>query len=147
MKAITIMQPWATLVAIGIKRIETRSWRTHHRGPLAIHAAAAYPRANRALAETPAFRYALRNERGPLSRGMVLATCEVVYCTGTESLTDQLDLLQLGGPDALLAQFQFGDFTPGRFAWGLSEVRQLPTPIPATGSLGLWEWNGEPSYL
>lgn len=39
MKAITLTQPWATLVAIGAKRIETRSWATRYRGPLAIHAA------------------------------------------------------------------------------------------------------------
>ncbi len=39
MKAITLWQPWATLVAIGAKRFETRSWSTHYRGPLAIHAA------------------------------------------------------------------------------------------------------------
>ncbi len=40
MKALTVWQPWATLVAIGAKRIETRSWSTSYRGPLAIHAAA-----------------------------------------------------------------------------------------------------------
>lgn len=40
MKAITLMQPWATLVAIGAKRLETRSWSTNYRGPLAIHAGA-----------------------------------------------------------------------------------------------------------
>lgn len=39
MKAISLTQPWATLVAIGAKKIETRSWRTDYRGPLAIHAA------------------------------------------------------------------------------------------------------------
>jgi hypothetical protein len=39
MKAITLTQPWATLVAIGAKKIETRSWATAYRGPLAIHAA------------------------------------------------------------------------------------------------------------
>ena len=38
MKAITIHQPWARLIAKGIKRYETRSWRTNHRGLLAIHA-------------------------------------------------------------------------------------------------------------
>lgn len=40
MKAITLHQPWASLVAYNIKTIETRGWRTKHRGPLAIHAAA-----------------------------------------------------------------------------------------------------------
>ena len=39
MKALTLWQPWATLVAIGAKKIETRSWKTNYRGPLAIHAA------------------------------------------------------------------------------------------------------------
>ena len=38
MKAITLRQPWATLVAEGIKTIETRSFRTKHRGHIAIHA-------------------------------------------------------------------------------------------------------------
>jgi hypothetical protein len=39
-KQLTLTQPWATLVAIGAKRIETRAWQTSYRGPLAIHAAA-----------------------------------------------------------------------------------------------------------
>lgn len=38
-KALTLWQPWATLVALGHKRIETRSWATRHRGELWIHAA------------------------------------------------------------------------------------------------------------
>lgn len=43
MKALTLWQPWASLVALGAKRIETRSWSTTYRGPLAIHAAARKP--------------------------------------------------------------------------------------------------------
>jgi hypothetical protein len=39
-KALTLWQPWATLIAEGVKTIETRSWATSHRGPVAIHAAA-----------------------------------------------------------------------------------------------------------
>ena len=37
MKAITLTQPWATLVMLGQKQWETRSWRTHYTGALAIH--------------------------------------------------------------------------------------------------------------
>ena len=40
MKVLTLHQPWASLVALGVKTIETRSWSTQYRGPLAIHAAA-----------------------------------------------------------------------------------------------------------
>ncbi len=39
MKVLTLHQPWASLVALGVKTIETRSWSTQYRGPLAIHAA------------------------------------------------------------------------------------------------------------
>ncbi len=38
MKAISILQPWASLVALGHKKIETRSWNTKYRGELLIHA-------------------------------------------------------------------------------------------------------------
>lgn len=40
MKVLTLHQPWATLIAIGAKWIETRPARTHVRGRVAIHAAA-----------------------------------------------------------------------------------------------------------
>ena len=39
MKALSLWQPWASLVALRVKTIETRSWSTSYRGPLAIHAA------------------------------------------------------------------------------------------------------------
>lgn len=43
MKALTLWQPWASLMALGVKWIETRSWSTSYRGWLAIHAAARRP--------------------------------------------------------------------------------------------------------
>lgn len=43
MKVLTLHQPQATLVALLLKKIETRSWSTKYRGPLAIHAAARRP--------------------------------------------------------------------------------------------------------
>lgn len=38
MKALSLHEPWASLVKEGRKTIETRSWQTRYRGPLAIHA-------------------------------------------------------------------------------------------------------------
>ena len=32
MKALTIKEPYATLIRDGVKRIETRSWKTNYRG-------------------------------------------------------------------------------------------------------------------
>lgn len=34
----------------------------------------------------------------------------------------------------------FGDYTTGRYAWRLANLRPLPTPIEARGQLGLWDW-------
>lgn len=36
MKAISIKQPWASLIAAGVKTLELRAWPTDHRGPLLI---------------------------------------------------------------------------------------------------------------
>src|SRR5260370_42147173 len=43
MKALTLWQPWASLVAFEEKKVETRTWATKYRGPLAIHAAVRMP--------------------------------------------------------------------------------------------------------
>ena len=37
-KILTLKQPWATLVAEGIKKYEFRSWKTKYRGKILIHA-------------------------------------------------------------------------------------------------------------
>ena len=43
MKGLTLTQPWASAVALGIKHVETRSWRTEYRGAVLIHAAKGFP--------------------------------------------------------------------------------------------------------
>lgn len=40
MKALTIKNPWAMLIALGVKDIENRTWKTNYRGRIYIHAAA-----------------------------------------------------------------------------------------------------------
>ncbi len=43
MEYLSLHQPWATLLLLGAKRYETRSWRTDYRGPLLIHTSVAFP--------------------------------------------------------------------------------------------------------
>ncbi len=52
MKTLTLTQPYASLIAFGAKRIETRTWATTYRGPLAIHAADGLDVAARATGTT-----------------------------------------------------------------------------------------------
>lgn len=140
MKTLTLMQPWATLVALEVKRIETRSWCTSYRGPLAIHVASRMSKTAISLCwETP-FRTAL--EAGG-------------YFAGGGSATNPFGL-PLGAVIAVVAlidvrsitlenqpaepEYSFGDYTPGRFAWILRDVHCLQDVVPARGRLGLWEW-------
>lgn len=160
MKTITLTQPWATLVAIGAKKIETRSWSTAYRGPLAIHAAKGLVGIGgksglyEIRAQEP-FHLALEAagyyQFDDLPLGAVIATCNLtaVYripATPMHYPWRVTDHHPLASYPVVLPPFQddperaFGDYTPGRYAWLLTDVEMLPEPIPAKGSLGLWEW-------
>ncbi len=138
MKALSLTQPWASLVAIQAKRIETRSWYTAYRGPLAIHAAKGFPAYAKDLATCrrvlDLMRPFVKDDRDYLKQiplGVVVATCNLTACTRiTPALT------------ALLSEQEqdFGNYEPGRFAWSLEDIIMLPEPIPAKGALSLWEW-------
>lgn len=91
MKTLTLHQPWASLVALGVKTIETRSWSTSYRGPLAIHAGlrkpgfddmrtvvASHEAWNRWVAAGHIERASCHVLPGPL--GAVVATATLVDC-------------------------------------------------------------------
>jgi hypothetical protein len=46
-------------------------------------------------------------------------------------------------PGNMSREYSFGDYSPNRYAWLLANIRALPTPVPATGALSLWEYEGE----
>jgi hypothetical protein len=142
-KTITLTQPWATLVAIGAKRFETRSWQTRYRGPLAIHAAKGYGSKEEFVwtCRQPLFARALVaagfKTPAALPLGAVVATCELHAVYRVEEVRDGLSEEERA----------FGGYEDGRYAWMLREVRALPAPIPANGALSLWQWDGGPSQL
>lgn len=144
MKALTLTQPWATLVAIGAKQIETRSWRTPYRGVLAIHAAKLFPRWAKDTCNDPGFAVELGAE--PLPVGAIIATCRLIDCIPTRELQTnrviEVDYLA-GCADFYLDDDErlFGDYSLGRWGWLLADIRRLHNPIPTKGSLGLWEWD------
>jgi len=139
-KAITIRQPWASLIALGAKRIETRSWQTHYRGPIAIHASATFHASDRDIAMlTPEMAPHLSKIGvGNLPLGSVIATATLVDCIQT--CTPEMDAL-LGSLSE--DEQAFGDFQPARYGWLLDDVTSI-TPVPAKGRLALWEWEAQP---
>jgi hypothetical protein len=73
LKALTIRQPWASLIIAGIKDVENRTWSTGYRGELVIHAGRSVDRAGlteygtSSLSQPPGCRYRAVRSLAPYS--------------------------------------------------------------------------------
>lgn len=149
MKAITLWQPWASLLACGAKKFETRSWATSYRGPIAIHAAKRKPSSIWEAVEDIVDRVCLALgiiDLDDLPLGDIIATAELVDCHIIRSYIDETAeaCFQRGTDDYELItgdEFLFGDWTPGRYAWEFKNMKILSEPIPAKGKQRIWEWS------
>jgi hypothetical protein len=127
LKILTLHEPYATLVTLGLKPLETRSWGTDHVGDLAIHAAkrndagvsADVRRINAILVE-----YGHEPLLDLFAFGSALAVVRLVGCHR-----------DLPAPSGLAGRL--GIFGRGRVAWELADVRPLAEPIPWRGAQGL----------
>lgn len=138
MKALTLTQPWASLMAAQKKTIETRSWWTGYRGELVIHAAKGFPRDCKDMCSWPEFAAALGGRAAtdlPLSVGVCVV--RVVGCIRTNDMHKAEFIL---GHKPHVGEINFGDYSPGRFAWLTEFVRPLDNIGTVRGALGLWEW-------
>jgi hypothetical protein len=155
MKALSLWQPWATLVASGAKRIETRCWSTNYRGRLAIHASKKWSKELGRMCLTEPFKdpmlaagfCAITRRRSNLPFGQIIATC---YLADVFSVDAGEQYYRIGG-DALARvtlpppepERSFGDYTPGRFAWILTEIVPLKKPFFFQGSQKLFTVSDE----
>lgn len=144
MKVISIIQPWATLIVLGEKKFETRSWATKHRGELGIHAS---KKVDKRICELELFKSVLAKygyTAANLPTGKILGTVNLAACyeithasdTFASSINDEGEILEIFEDN----EFAFGFYEPGRFAWELKNVKPLKEPIPAKGQLGLWNY-------
>lgn len=161
MKALTLWQPWASLIAVGAKRHETRSWpapATILGERIAIHAAVRpvdrrfrSPCALGTL-DTQFDRMCCRQlgldwaapdddqlPRRGLPYGVVVATAIVHDCHKAEAVAYRLKTR--GTPDDL-DDLLSGDFTFGRYAWELRDVRVVEGGSPVRGRQGVWNYDG-----
>ena len=136
-KCLTLHQPYASLVACGRKRIETRPRKLNHRGLLAIHSSRSDVFMGKC--ESPEFITAADEEEylQNLPKGMVLAVCNMTGCF-------QFDDRFLASKDPLISltdeERAFGDYRLGRWGYILEDVHPLKTPISTRGYQGLWDW-------
>lgn len=131
MKAITISQPFASLIASGEKWIENRTWPTNYRGPIAIHAGKGLQYLDRfELAEYPS---------GCVIAIANLAACERLATIGSyDSMPDRRKEI-IAGTNRYWSEAATHKHAEGPWCWILEDVKQLVNPIPYRGSQGLWQ--------
>jgi hypothetical protein len=140
MKAITIWQPYATLIMLGLKQYETRSWSTEYRGPLVIHAAKKWDeerdwdcnRVTDLLREQTFTAASLSEEK-----------LRLFYTPMGDTLGKALGIVDLQACDQMNdggGEFEnrVGSFGPGRYGWKCATPRLFEEPIRHQGKQGLW---------
>lgn len=112
MKALTICQPYAELIARGVKPIENRTWRTPYRGSLAIHAGK-----NRSWLDHDDL-----TEYPEMAFGAIVAVATLISC------------VQVGELPVALRDHEHAN---GPWCWVLADVRRVK-PLACVGAMGLW---------
>lgn len=141
-KAISLWEPWASLIRTGAKTWETRSWATQHRGPLLICAAKGGLSKDELIKILGKYdfqkglgfnvdRHLWRPSfiAGCLNFGKAVAIVEVKYCEATSGM----DAKEIGN------DLPFGDFSPGRYAWKLKMINNTFQPFPVKGRQGFFD--------
>lgn len=130
MKVLTLKQPWATLVAEGIKKYEFRSWKTNYRGKILIHAGAG-------IDKEDIKKYKDMDLEFPSKK--IVAVVEIEDCL---KLDEQLN-------NKIIAEnnIAYGNKVREGYAWKLGGVKKINYNKEINGKLGLWNLDIDESSL
>lgn len=124
MKVLSIREPYASLILSGVKKIETRSWKTNYRGELYIHASlgkrSPSPEVMKLVSHT--------------NPGYILCKAKLVDCIYMTN--EYVEQMKKDNPTEYLC----GDYQEGRYAWVLDGVEPVE-PILVKGHLGIWNYD------
>jgi len=116
--ALSVRQPWASLIVLGLKTIEIRSWSTDYRGCLFIHA-------SKTLDDRAMKRFQIENP----SVGALIGTVELIRVERfTESTWEELADEHL----------EIGPLSPSLYAWHMANPKPFAKPVPYRGDRGLF---------
>jgi hypothetical protein len=130
MKALTISQPFASLIASGEKWIENRRWPTSYRGELAIHAG-------------KGLQYLDKEELAEYPSSCVIAVAKLVACVTHEAIRAKAHAhssernLAIPGTSKTWVETFLDPHTEGPWCWILEDVRTIEH-VPMRGAQGLW---------
>ncbi len=159
MKVLSLQQPWASLVVMGAKRIETRSWAPKDpaileqiiREGILIHASKKWNKELSNLSEQPPFwdymkKYWPEHETyTPFSKiplGAIIGKVDFLQSGKTESFVSiSEDKIKSGWAAEINweEELQFGDYSAGRKGWLLKKPIEFETPVKCDGALSLWD--------
>ena len=125
MKAVSLWQPWASAIPLGLKQIETRGWSTNYRGPLVIHAAKRWGADQRQFTrECAAIDPSLDID---LPFGAIIAVCELTSVVQSEHL--RLCISE--------TERRYGVYDDNRYGWMLANIKPI-IPVPFKGGQGFF---------
>jgi hypothetical protein len=137
LRVLTVKQPWASLIASGVKRIENRTWTTRYRGPVAIHASLGRePKApDMVAASLRAVGIEATAAECDLRFGLSDRTLPAGVIVGVVDLVDVVPAAEVPAAD--------GAWVIGPYCWILRPIpdwrRRFRLPgEPIRGKLGLW---------
>lgn len=124
MKALTVKEPWASLIMSGYKKYEFRGWKTNYRGKLLIHAGMSLEKDMVKRFED----YNLDYKMGYILGEVELVDCILVDEDFNKKLLDENKVV-----------YGRSNHTE-KYAWKLENVVKYKEPIPCKGQLGLWNY-------
>lgn len=138
MRAISLDEPWASLMALDLKRIETRGRPTNVRGELAIHATQRPPdpKVLQRLLEITGLTY-MNWENQRWGQGEIICVLNLFDCQPVEELEKEFNDL-IGDGIAGYWEKDFGNYGPGRFGWLTKDVMKLDKRIKCKGKQGFF---------
>ena len=127
MKVLTIKQPFATLIAEGLKEYEFRTWKTKYRGEFLIHAGKSIDKRAMEKFEQYHLEY---------PTGCIIAKATLTDCIKIDD--DVRKILQEKNP--LVYSHAINDIYWDGYGFKLENVEKIE-PISMNGKLSFWELN------
>ena len=124
MKVLTLRQPWATLVAEGIKQYEFRSWTTNYRGKILIHAGVGIDKEDMKK---------FKNLNLDFPAGKIIAEVELIDCLELEEKLNEKIICE--------NNITYGKKKRSGYAWKIKTIRKIDSDKKIKGQLGLWNYD------
>lgn len=131
--AITVYQPWASLIAYGFKEFETRSWQPpkQYIGQIMmIHAGKQWGNEEKRWWKAYMQMFPETKVIPVPPLGCIVAACRLVEVVPSELLVASISRRERN----------VGNFDTGRYGWRFEVVKRAEPPVAASGKQGIWMW-------